>query len=934
MDEKILLTSKHYNEIRDRVRTGWRKAGFIEIKEHALENQIRRIKRDTSQVPIKRKKIPKFINSVVQTYIRALVDQAENVGIQSANAIGSGVIQATLDTFKKAGTRQNQGATLEAQKEILNVAKRKYPSCILHFKERINFYDAMRSREFFERVRVRDLIQSSDVSLFEDVPTFWYEEDAYLSNRSIPKGRYLLRLKLDGYKMWVHRISMVKLISVINEARTGELMHIDMWAYAADPYVLDIYYNEHMGQSEVRGLQVNINQIQLSTIILPKLKDIRIKGISDITRVFPVTARFIDGSEKEELCGNWICTFINVEEKTKNEIARQLEDLEISIERRTSSRLYLRSYISTIELAKEANFSLYTFLISPRCSIVSNVNIWRIYINDINHFNSGITLDDFEKLFCDHVFGPNRMQKTEFPDEIIISTSGTPFPGLQHVKDVRYNMLADNVLEKIGRRYRLRWRESWVPPNAQKESDSRIVVPELFTILSQMGTEYLISWYAGGRPSDFKEAVPGWYIDDIRSEEYKDGAYGNLFIVSTSNILHPSISAIKYKVVAREGKYQQVEWIPSPLALIRQLSEGKEWAQYVYVQTSGGVLRDLLKINIIDFTKSYSNNLREFFNFFGIEAVRIYVIQEFYSILLKSSSKGEQLDPRAMITLFDYMTSLGGLQPSTHIGMLKSGADVIKKASTTQPYKVFAAGALANQRDEATSMAMAAFTGTAAKIGAACVKLILPTMSKARGVEFEEDEEALEESETTILTHKIEPDIESVDYSNVVVNIAEREFGSQSTKFVKRLTFPSVPLSLFSVNTIFVPPFIVDGVRVTSIKLTYDPSQRIDYEPSTFEIDISPDAILLVQPGEGLTLASITFMEIPNILRGVIQMRGEMTHLLAQPSYSYKRMHIFALPRRPMLTEETYVERFKELNQPATNFNRIVNVLKSLPKLS
>lgn len=128
-----------------------------------------------------------------------------------------------------------------------------------------------------------------------------------------------------------------------------------------------------------------------------------------------------------------------------------------------------------------------------------------------------------------------------------------------------------------------------------------------------------------------------------------------------------------------------------------------------YASTSGKNFTELLLLDYIDTNRTYSDDIFETFEHFGISATRNLIIVRIYRIF---KSIRLWIDPRHISLLADYMCFNGVVNK---IGYFGTGTGVFNTASLGQPLTVFSEMALFGVKDPITSIPAAIVTGTKIK---------------------------------------------------------------------------------------------------------------------------------------------------------------------------------------------------------------------------
>ena len=102
----------------------------------------------------------------------------------------------------------------------------------------------------------------------------------------------------------------------------------------------------------------------------------------------------------------------------------------------------------------------------------------------------------------------------------------------------------------------------------------------------------------------------------------------------------------------------------------------------IYAETTGSDFGNLLKLDEVDITRSYTNNMYDIFHYFGIEAVRTYITRDLLLLIKLSDS---YIDPRHAGLLSSWMTQFGIITPLTAKGLQKHNLGAIASASYRAP---------------------------------------------------------------------------------------------------------------------------------------------------------------------------------------------------------------------------------------------------------
>jgi DNA-directed RNA polymerase subunit A" len=133
---------------------------------------------------------------------------------------------------------------------------------------------------------------------------------------------------------------------------------------------------------------------------------------------------------------------------------------------------------------------------------------------------------------------------------------------------------------------------------------------------------------------------------------------------------------------------------------IKQVLPVKRGEEYI-VLTSGTNLKDILELPEVDSTRTFSNDLRETYAVFGIEAARQAIINEVYKVI---NAQGLNINIRHIMLVADIMCSSGIIKGITRYGVVSEKASVLARASFETPIKHLINAALEGEVDKLTSV--------------------------------------------------------------------------------------------------------------------------------------------------------------------------------------------------------------------------------------
>lgn len=135
------------------------------------------------------------------------------------------------------------------------------------------------------------------------------------------------------------------------------------------------------------------------------------------------------------------------------------------------------------------------------------------------------------------------------------------------------------------------------------------------------------------------------------------------------------------------------------------LKENDFW----YVETVGGLMEDVMKLNYLDTKKTISSSVWDIYNTLGIEAVKFYLVSEFKRVM-------DGVDVCHIKLLVERMTYNGTISPITRYTM-RNEEGPLCKASFEESMETFLKAAKFQEIDNFKGVSAAVIGGKKAKIG-------------------------------------------------------------------------------------------------------------------------------------------------------------------------------------------------------------------------
>jgi len=133
---------------------------------------------------------------------------------------------------------------------------------------------------------------------------------------------------------------------------------------------------------------------------------------------------------------------------------------------------------------------------------------------------------------------------------------------------------------------------------------------------------------------------------------------------------------------------------------LKQVLPIKKEDEFVIV-TAGTNLKDVLKLDFVDTSRTFTNDIHETYNVLGVEAARQAIINEVFKVI---ESQGLNVDIRHIMLVADIMTITGKVKGITRYGVVSEKSSVLARASFETPIKHILEASLVNEIDHLNSV--------------------------------------------------------------------------------------------------------------------------------------------------------------------------------------------------------------------------------------
>ena len=277
---------------------------------------------------------------IVRQFIGSVVKPGAACGMHAAEAIGSTFTQGTLNTFHLAGSAKNVSYGNDAVKELIHASeKKKNKSSTIIFKDKhLSIEDILgKKKGEIVAVNVRRLmdypVPEYDIDTPENIigenDVWWYTYFRLFVRNDIPTSSRIMRITLNVNALYEYKVLPSDVAKTIENQQAPQVICV----YSPILYkekledvtdeagvvrtirrrypvaYIDIYPLEGLIQVKSQVNQEMASISYLESIILPNLDQVIIKGVPDITGIFPVITpiwRVVKSESYDKQSKKWI----------------------------------------------------------------------------------------------------------------------------------------------------------------------------------------------------------------------------------------------------------------------------------------------------------------------------------------------------------------------------------------------------------------------------------------------------------------------------------------------------------------------------------------------------------------------------------------------------------------------------------------------------
>jgi DNA-directed RNA polymerase II subunit RPB1 len=238
-------------------------------------------------------------------------------------------------------------------------------------------------------------------------------------------------------------------------------------------------------------------------------------------------------------------------------------------------------------------------------------------------------------------------------------------------------------------------------------------------------------------------------------KNFQDNLLNNIVLRGVNGITNVNPRLLKNIVVKEDSKYVSKDtWI---------------------LDTTGSNLLDLFALDFIDYTRTYSNDIREIYDCLGIEAARQNILNEFNEVMEASDA---YVNYHHLSILCDRMTVKAEMVPMFRSGIMNDDIGPISKGTYEMHTEVFLDASRHGDFDQMRGVSANVMCGQPGYYGTNAFNLLLDlnAMKEINSSEVGKDYD-IDEQFGNLASEEEKCDVRKIDFDNNITNIQKHDIG-------------------------------------------------------------------------------------------------------------------------------------------------------------
>lgn len=266
--------------------------GITESVRQSLINRLRKYLADIQLTPLA---INDLKHEIHRLFNKARIQPGSKVGFSAASSIGQLITQLFLNSFYTSGLAKTITTGVARIRELIEVTSNpKNPVCTIFYNRPMTFDDiVLDQRMNIVEITLADITLDYQIIDYEIQLDHWVDFFTQVHEVTLPQTDTIFRLYLDVSKLLEHRITLHQVARAITDHKPTQLIAV----YSPMEYgIIDLYPITGAIKVESNIPFEYIPYAFFSSVIVPNLTKIKIKGISGIKNIFPAGPLKIDSA--------------------------------------------------------------------------------------------------------------------------------------------------------------------------------------------------------------------------------------------------------------------------------------------------------------------------------------------------------------------------------------------------------------------------------------------------------------------------------------------------------------------------------------------------------------------------------------------------------------------------------------------------------------
>jgi hypothetical protein len=590
-----------------------------------------------------------------------------------ANGLG------VADTFHTSGSAKSVSAGNDAMTDIIFARRNpKNESCTIYFTNmQMTYEEVLNTRSYIVGSMVSDFIVDYDIDDIKVMQRYWWHSTVpqLLGKHIAPTITKVLRLFLNVPEMYKHRVTITQIAEVLEKDVPSSVIaiHGSLADGIIDLYPQPMIILETLKSHGIDGVPAHLLEITfLQTIVMPELKNIRVKGISGIRNLYPITSP--------------VWRVVIVERKVEErDLTEPIVDAVL--------RPYLgQAYMLVLNQSMMNLTGISSRNVAALCKLagLTIVESPAIRPGQENHDRLYVVMpDDRYRVGSDEVLRTNNGYYKRLD------------PAIVRLGDVvNYRIVdAENIHQD---------EQGWIETIADKVTERvpiNDVVQENATILRRIRDFIKVDSTIYERITNpaikVKELKPGEYVA-VKIELAKEQRKKQIRVKTDK------ITEVAQRLPEAERRAMLRRPIDIPKTPLMRAAE------FVYAETDGANLKELLALPGIDKRRTTCNNMYVIAETFGIEAARSFIIRALHNVI---GNAGSYVHPANITFIAEFITSRGKPYGATYTGISRQPGGHLSLATLERAGKVFIQNAIHGRKEDIRGVSASVAVGARMAIG-------------------------------------------------------------------------------------------------------------------------------------------------------------------------------------------------------------------------